>query len=373
MNVFVVILMFLLAAGFYFIGSPGTRIMESELDYAITTADMRAIAECAASAQTAAVAGFEFDDICVEQYAIDTRFICMNDRSALTACEIVRGKKPAFSFVITATGIIPDDSYNRMLEILEADYPNSGAFGIYMDGMILAGGGTGARPIPKAIATAMELSDGQLTYMTQFALPDVQTEFLGEADETLICPPGTIQTYRFGRWQCVPENQKVTCTGDYVWDADFGECVPDETRRPLCDSRQTAVIVDDVWECIDPFTNRECPTGYVARLNYTNLEWECVTDPSNIKPATKCENLRGRATLSGGRVGGRISNCTDCEKMITDPDTCETSCIPDPDKIGTDGCYPTARTSSMTVSESECGGSSRAFYFGFPNASYDNG
>jgi hypothetical protein len=256
-----VVLMFLVAAGFYFIGSPSSRVMESELARATANADLRSIAECTAGAQTAAIEGLEYGDICIEQYAVQTKFICLNERQTITPCEIVRNRKPAFSFIVSSTGLLPDASYNNMLEILESDYPNSGAFGIFRDNVIMAGGGTGTRPVPAAIIKDAALETGQLVYMTQFEMPDPITEFTAAPPPNVNCPAGTIQTYRFGRWQCVMQNEKITCTGDYIWDTDMGECVPDESRRPLCSMNQTAVMVEDVWECVDPFTDRECPAG----------------------------------------------------------------------------------------------------------------
>lgn len=365
MNVFVVVLMFILAAGFYFLDAPSTRVMETELEYASMQADLSAIAECAAAAQTAAINGFEFDDICLEQYAITTEFICLSEKQTITKCEIVRGKKPAFSFVITATGLLPADNYNNMLEILEKNYPNAGAFGIFMDGQILAGGGTGRRTVPETIVSTMGLEYGQLVYMTQFDIPDLITEYSGAPVPTVVCDSGTVQTYRFGRWQCIPQNETITCTGDNIWDSEFGACIPDDARKPLCDARQTAVIVNDVWECVDPFLNRECDAGYIARLNYSNLEWECVPDPASIKPTLKCDAPRLHAVIGANGPVGRITNCTDCEKMITDPDTCETLCIPDPDKLHDKKCYP-----DVAANIAGCSGPSRAFYFGFPSINY---
>ena len=46
--------------------------------------------------------------------------------------------------------------------------------------------------------------------------------------------------------------------------------------------------------------------------------------------------------------------------MVTNEETCEVSCVPDETKVNSTACYPGA---------SECRGSSRAFYFGFPDDS----
>ncbi len=122
----------------------------------------------------------------------------------------------------------------------------------------------------------MELTDGQLVYMTQYEVPDSETEFTATNAPDIICPVGTAKTYRFGRWQCVGYNTKIDCGGDMIWDSELLECVPDESRKPLCASTQTAVIVDEVWECVNPFPEKKCPGNMIARLNYETLEWECV-------------------------------------------------------------------------------------------------
>ena len=71
---------------------------------------------------------------------------------------------------------------------------------------------------------------------------------------------------------------KTSCGGDMVWDYGTMECVPDESRKPLCAGSQTAVMVDEIWECISPFADKHCPGTMIARLNYDTLEWECVED-----------------------------------------------------------------------------------------------
>lgn len=150
-----------------------------------------------------------------------------------------------------------------------------------------------------------------------------------------------------------------------IWDSDLYECVADESRKPLCADSQTAVLVDSVWECIDPFPEKSCPDKMVARLNYNTLEWECVIDPNSITDTKKCGHIV--SGMASGTLGTTLripqTSCTDCERMITDPDTCTTSCVPDPSKIGDARCYAAAAAN-------QCSGPSRAFYFGFPNKMY---
>jgi hypothetical protein len=363
MNIFVMVLVFLFTAGYYFLDSPGQRVAKTELEHAITHTDLRSVAECAVSAHTAAIRNYEFEDICVEQYKIVSEFVCLNERQAITKCEIIRNKKPAYSFIITSTAPLNPDDYNSMLELLEEYYPNAGAFGIYKDEVILGGGGHGKHTIIKSMSKSLELQEGQMVYMTQHEMPDVETEYIAQNEDTINCPAGTVKVYRFSRWQCAPRNEKTSCTGDRIWDSDLMECVPDESRRPLCASNQTSIMADDVWECIDPFNERNCPKDWIARLNYNSLEWECTEDPNAVQNVKKCTLSHGAVYgMTGATLRIPSSNCTDCEEMITDPDTCETACVPNSTKLSDPKCYP----GSMV----ECSGPSRAFYFGFPNAVY---
>ena len=80
----------------------------------------------------------------------------------------------------------------------------------------------------------------------------------------------------------------------------------------------------------------------------------------------KCENIT--AATMGGALGTTLrvpqTSCTDCEKMITNMDTCEATCVPDPEKLNDASCYP--------GNVADCSGSTRAFYFGFPDRTYIN-
>lgn len=365
MNIFIMVLAVLFMAGYYFMDSPSQRVAQTELEQAITHTDLRSIAECAATAHTAAIKNYTFDDICIQQYQITSDFICLNERQSITKCEIIRNKKPAYSFIVTSTGLIPPDDYNSMLEVIESYYKNAGTFGIFLENAILGGGSSGKRAVPQSIIKTANLTDGQLVYMTQYEIPDIEVEYQAPNVAEINCPAGSIKVYRFSKWQCVARNEKTSCSGDRIWDSTLMECVPDNSRRPLCASRQTAVMVDDLWECVDPFLDRNCPSGMIARLNYNTLEWECIEDPSTAKPPKKCTPRQGNAIIAtrpGSTLRIPTTNCTDCEEMYVDPDTCITSCIPNPAKVNDPRCYPDRRH--------ECVGSSRAFYFGFPNADY---
>ena len=366
MNIFIMFLVALLMTGYYLLDSPSSKIVNQSTEYAISKSDLRTVAQCIVAAHNAQINGMEFQDECVQQNQVASNFICLDSRLKKTSCEIVRNKKPAFSYLITAGEPIKQDNYNNMMEVLETYYPDAGTFGVFHENMIMSGGTALRRNVPKEIITEMNLQDGQLVYLTQYEIPETATEYNSAQITDIDCPVGTTKIYRFGRWQCINYNAKTDCGGDMIWDSDLYECVPDESRKPLCADNQTAVLVDSVWECINPFPEKQCPDKMVARLNYNTLEWECVTNPTDISDMKKCENIT--AATMGGALGATLrvpqTSCTDCEKMITNMDTCEATCVPDPEKLNDASCYP--------GNVADCSGSTRAFYFGFPDRTYIN-
>lgn len=364
MNIFMIILISIFMIGYYIIQSPSQRLQEQETEYAVKKSDLHSFAECAVAAHNAQIKGYSLQDICISQNEVKSEFICLNAGLRETKCEIVRNKKPDYSYIITVAKPIPEKLYSEMLDILGEYYSDAGNFGILIDGQIMANDTGNRVSVPDAIISAMELKNGQLIYMTQYEIPDEKTEFTSPLDADIVCPAGTIKTYRFSRWQCIPYNTKTDCGGDMIWDSELLECVPDESRKPLCADKQTAVIVDDVWECVNPFPDKKCPDGMIARLNYSTLEWECVPDPSSTQNTKKCDNVISGAIY--GSLGSTLrvpsTSCTDCEKMLTDPETCVSVCVPDPSKLNNPSCYP--------GDVKACSGSSKAFYFGFPTYSY---
>ena len=347
-------------AGYYVISSPSQRIIQHETEYAIKRADLRSIAECVASAQNAAMYGEEFIDICTEKYGVTSQYICMNDKNNVVSCDSTDSKSPTYNFIITTSSEIPEGEYNNMLEILEKYYPDAGTFGIFLNPGLMSAGSISNRTIPTKIISSAHLQSGQLLYLMQYKIPVATIDYPLVENSDIKCPAGTMKTYRFGRWQCVEYNYKVSCTGDTVWDSDLMECVADETRRPLCSNNQTAVMVDDIWECLDPFMDVTCSEGMIARLNYSSLEWECVPDPNATKKVKKCDNIPimpSRHGAVGATLRVRSVSCTDCEIPIVDEDTCEVFCIPDTNKLNDTKCY--------NGDISECSGPNRGLYFGF--------
>ena len=364
MNIFIMIFAVLVMGAYFMMHSPAQRVTAHESEYAITQSDLRGVAECAVAVHNAAIRGGQYDDDCVDMLDIQTGQVCLNANLTETKCEVVRNRKPAYSFIITTTGALDDGHYDAMMDILEKNYSDAGTFGILKSNQIVAGGTAMRRDVPAAIIKARNLTDGQLVYMTQFEIPDMDTEFTAPYVPDIKCPAGTVKTYRFSRWQCVPYNTKSACAGDMIWNADLQTCVPDESRKPLCASLQTAIMVEDVWECVNPFPDLECPSGMIVRLNYSTLEWECVGDPASVAKSKKCDNVTTSTVFGVIGTTGRVvtTSCTDCEKMLIDEDSCQSVCVPDETKLTDPKCYPD--------DVAACSGPDSAFYFGFPSLSY---
>lgn len=365
MNIFILILVAIFMGGYYMLSSPSRILEHHDTQYAINRSDLRSIAQCAAAVHNAQINETEFSDVCVTDNNIVSEFICLDSKLKKTKCENVRGNKPSFSYIVTATAPLDASNHNDMMEILETYYSDAGTFGLLYENSIMSGGTVSKRIVPAEIISEMNLSDGQLVYLTQYEIPDAGTgEEIGLPSVDIVCPVGTAKTYRFGRWQCVAYNTKTDCGGDMIWDSDLYECVPDQSRKPLCATNQTAVLVDSVWECIDPFPDKKCPDKMIARLNYNTLEWECVVDPASHVDTKKCSNI------TGGHLYGKLTpmlhipqtSCTDCERMIVDSETCVAKCVPDPSRISDASCYP--------GDVNECSGPTRALFFGFPNRAY---
>lgn len=351
-------------AGYYMMSSPSTRIIEQEAEYSIKKADLRSIAECVVAAQNAAMYGEEFIDDCVARYSVSSKYVCMNRSYNIVSCDGDVGKVPAFNFIITTSFALPPEEYNNMLEILEKYYPDAGTFGIFIKPDLMSPASLSRRAIPQKVISTAELTDGQLVYIMQYKIPEETIEYPVVDGSNIDCPTNTMKTYRFGRWQCVEYNYKTSCIGDTVWDDWSMQCVADENRKPLCADNQTAVLIDNVWECIDPFSDKTCSDGMIARLNYSTLTWECVEDPNAKKVAKKCDGIAKSPRIRGGTgatLRVRSVSCTDCETAVVDEETCATYCIPDPAKINDPKCYD--------EDTEYCTGPNRAIYFGFSHKS----
>lgn len=364
MNVFMMLLVVLFMAGYYFITAPSQTIQKHQTEYAVNRADLRAVVNCATAAHTAVIKDIEFNNICAQKYGVTSTLVCLNESLSIVQCDVNKIKKPKFNFVITSTGILPPQEYNNTIEILEDYYSTINTFGVLIDGFIISGNNSKREIFPNIIESA-ELVNGQLVYMTQFDIPDVITDYTKSDNNNIECGLGTVKAYRFSRWQCIPTNETNTCLGDTIWDSDLMACVIDESSKPLCADNQTAILVDDIWECVDPISEKICESGEMAKLNYSTLEWECVYDPNENESTKSCDTL-GK-NIVHGKIGSTLqlsyNSCTDCEKMVVNSETCITTCIPDITKIGNSKCYANAEN---------CTGSNKAFYFGFPDSVYSS-
>ena len=364
MNIFLIMLISLFMAGYHMLFAPNTVVRGQETDQAITISDLRSIAECALAVHNAEITGGTFNDVCVEQNRIKTNRVCFDSRLSITDCTSDGYKRPSYSFIITTTGRLNPSDYNEMMNILEKDFSTSGTFGIYQDEIIMVAGTSVKQSLPKSVIDKLGLENGQLIYMTHFDIPDPERVFTEPEKEDVTCPVGTQKVYRFGRWQCAGQNIKTSCGGDQVWDSSVMECVPDESRKPLCAGVQTAVMVDGVWECVIPFGEYKCPNDKIARINYETLQWECEEAPVDESKRGKCTMPKPQIVRGRGGATLRVvpNDCTDCEKAITDEENCTVTCVPDVTKLSSPACY--------SGNIKECSGASKAVYFGFPDKQY---
>ena len=363
MNIFIMLLTFLFIAGWYFLDSPSQQTAEHRLESAIEKSELQSVVECAATAHSDIMRDVEEILPCAEQYGIASEQVCLSAKFSAVKCEYSRTNKPAFNYIITKSAPVSSANINGIMEALEDRYKNNANFGVMMEdskeSWLMSAGG-GKYSVPPAVAKSAKLESGQLVYISQieFKAPTEASE--GTIAARVPCAAGELSVMKYGRWTCAPAGEVKVCTGDTLWNAETMDCVADPRRQPLCGSGQTAVLVDDLWSCIAATTARECSKGMISRLNYNNLEWECIKDPNQTEKMKKC--ISG-GTVVRGAVGSTVrvqtTTCTSCEDSITDMDSCETSCVPSAEKLKTSACYRNL---------SSCTGSHKAVYFGFPQS-----
>ena len=92
MNIFIMILFALFMAGYYLMDSPSQTVAQHGTEYAVSRSDLRTIAQCATAMHNAQINGTEFNDICIEQNGIVSKFICLDSKLKTTNCEVVKNK-----------------------------------------------------------------------------------------------------------------------------------------------------------------------------------------------------------------------------------------------------------------------------------------
>ena len=344
---------------------------ESAAD-AIEIAELKSVVACVLGAHAEAIAAdgaaaadqktlFAASIPCAEKYEVKTVKLCADERRIAASCAPDRADKIVSNYIITTTDVVTDNGAGKILELLGRDYPYAANFGIVQIAddkipYILSSAGT-KREISRALAAEAKFSDGQLAYITQYAVSGKKAPAVSIQLQKIKCGRGELPVFRQNQWACVSSNIVPICIGDFIWDNETSSCVPDSGKRPLCQSNQTAVMVDEIWECIGAEQPRECPAGYIAQLNYGLMEWECVINPAaqRADDGKKCDKIYGRIYGGGAAaLRGSLVSCNDCERMMVHDD-CTAECVPDAAKISSRRCYA---------------GQCQNFYFGFPDPKY---
>ncbi|MFA7188372.1 MAG: hypothetical protein WC137_02780 [Alphaproteobacteria bacterium] len=375
MNIFIMILAFILMAGYFLIDAPSQRMRDTGIESAINMAEIKSILSCMSRQHSKAIdidtenrvsANEIFNtDIqpCTEKYNVQTIKMCADNNRLVSNCTPERDGRVTENYIITTADLNDNTNTNLVLKSLSKDFNSIGNFGIITNEQaktfsILSGNGY-KRSIPKSLSFMKEIADGRLIYITRYSVPFNQNTIVQTASdiEDITCMNNEQKVFRFGKWECQTETPPVLCTGNTIWDSDSESCEIDPSLRPLCATGQTAVDIDDVWQCIDPTPIAQCPDNTIAQFDYTNMEWVCTA--ALTENTSKCQTVTiAKGTILGGTLLKPANVCNSCEKMIVDEETCNVACIPDETKVTNSDCYP---------NYSECSGSSRAFYFGFPD------
>jgi hypothetical protein len=369
-NIFVILLLAVFMAGYYFMDAPDVQTGQTRAE-AAEVANLKSVLACVLQAHSEALildeqGGVAAEDEiesaipCAARYEISTRKICADEKRAAKECVPDKVGKITDNYIITTTGIVSENGAGKTLELLGRDYPYAANFGIIQIGedktpYIMSSGGT-RREISKVIAKEAAFEDGQLAYITQYAVAGKKNPAVAKQLEKIRCKPGEMQIYRQNKWACAGRNAAPVCSGDYIWNADAAQCVPDASRRPICVSPQTAVMTDGVWTCVAPAGKPDCPANQNAEMNYETMQWECVAAAA-AQGAKKCDRVFGEIVGGGfaGALRGRLVSCNDCEQMIVKED-CSADCVPNPAAAASRACYA-----------GNCAGD---LYFGFPDARY---
>ncbi|MDR0319665.1 MAG: hypothetical protein LBH81_02910 [Rickettsiales bacterium] len=382
MNVFLVVLVFLFMAGYYYLGSPSLRSDVLSTQEVLDNSDAFAAVSCVVAVHSAALesarAGADaaaYESPCIEKYKVSTISVCLKDGEVSRSCRVdTRNPEPFQRYIITKSPWANPETSGRIMDAMRGKYKGVTGLGIVMAAELEAEEDPEAKirmaimsPARKpvwlspALVKAASLKSGDLAYMTQYTTQELQAEDLRREAARLDCAKGEIKVYRYRTWRCEQPTPTRLCQGDMIFDVDAGDCVANSSARPICGGAETAVVIDGVWTCRPPAEAKECQKGKVPSFNYESLEWVCIGDPFAplSADAGKCAPRAAGKSLYGGTAPVSASQCGDCERELQDPETCETICIPDSSRLAFKGCYPNA---------AECSdGESKAFYFGFPS------
>jgi hypothetical protein len=234
MNIFVLLLMALLTAGYYLMDAPNMTIAGESREEAMETAELKSVLSCVlrshsqamlADGQAKAVPSAEIP--CAEHYEIKTRKLCSDDKRIVASCVPDKVDKSVSNYIITTTGIITENGAGKMLEILAEDYPYAANFGIIsvVDKIpyILSSGGI-RREISRPVAKAAEFKDGELAYITQYKVTGRKSPAAASQSGKIKCAPGETPVYRQSKWSCASRNIVPVCSGDYIWSMDSESC-----------------------------------------------------------------------------------------------------------------------------------------------------
>ncbi|MDR0449405.1 MAG: hypothetical protein LBG89_03020 [Rickettsiales bacterium] len=385
MNIFLIVLVFLFMAGYYYLGAPSMRTDVQTSEEVLDKSDAFAAVSCVVALHAAALESARAEDDgaknyamaespCIDKYKVSSSVVCLKDGEVSRSCRVdSRNPEQIQRFVITKSPWAGADSSGRIMDAVRRKYKGAPGLGIVMNAEFEGDGGEAAsktailsansRPVwlSDALVRAASLKSGDLAYMTQFTAEELRSEQIRREAATLSCAPGEVKVFRYRTWRCEQPTQVKLCQGDMIFDAEVGDCVANASARPICGGLETAVLMDGVWTCRPPSEAKECPKGKVASYDYEKLEWVCIGNPfmAASEEVGKCPPPAKGKSPYGGGVMRTASQCGDCETEMQDPATCALVCVPDASRLAFKGCYPNA---------AECsGGDYKAFYFGFPN------
>ena len=354
MNIFIMFLVFIFMAGFYLIDSPNQKLPDQDIEEFIINAELKSNIECVKNSHIFNLKGTNFTDTCKDKYDIKNINFCINKNNIKMQCN----GKQAYQLFITYSAPIIEKNYNTAAEIFEKYYKDIADFGILINKNLI----TGQRTYEPDNIIIKIIKEGSLLYFTKHK-NQTKIKYLKpiNVDLTQKCPKNTILTYKFGQYLCIEENKQFACIGDTI-------CVPNYFNKPICGKDLTAVLINNIWECIDSTDKNihiNCETNQIKIYDNISLSYKCIEDPSKIKEIKKCQNIN--KILAYSKFGSTIEfqnisgSCNECEKQIINEETCESHCAPDETQLNNKNCYP---------DKDQCTGLTKGFYFGFPNYDY---